>query len=193
VREVGGRQAAVMNLARGSLEALMGTALSAGPEARKGVAQVAAANVSNEAMRGQCVEWLLAFFDDEDQDVRRAAAEWVNSSAESGLLDTELILEFLGSAAFGDDPSDLLTRLDESTRFGAATLLMAVEEVVAHISDLSDMQTTLGADLNLLAKLAIRAYASAPDHQTQSKALDLIDQLMALRGSPMRHVVARYE
>jgi hypothetical protein len=191
-KRAGGRQSMLM-LLRHARAGPARLALRSGSQARAGMAEVAAANITYEPWHAQCVDQLQRDFFDKSDEVRAAAAQWVGRGAALDRTNQEFVLKFIESPAYIEDPSYLLRALDESVRVPVDIVLAAVEKVIElRMGDLQDMRTGLRADANIMSKLLMRAYASAPDIKTKIRSLDLIDRLILVPGSGMRQGVQAY-
>lgn len=91
VREAGGRQAALAALSDKGAEDLVRAALGSDVSARKGVATVAAFNVRRHEVGPRCEAWLVPLFDDDEREVREAAAAWTDSSASTPATEPQLV------------------------------------------------------------------------------------------------------
>jgi hypothetical protein len=194
-REAGGRQAAVMALESGTTSAFLRGPAGRSPESRKGVAQVAAASFAadNLRVRGWCTEWLGHLFHDEDPTVRAAAAEWIHSFTEADPASRALLPAFLASPAYLDDPWPLLKALDDSERLGSADMIDAIRPLLTDEPRPGSRRVTRPAHQDLVADLAVRAYASADTPTLRTAALNLIDDLLSQRGPYIRRLLTRYE
>ncbi len=148
---------------------------------RKGIAQVGAANVSNEEVRDRCEAWLLALFADEEKEVRDEAGDWARQIEPDDLGGLAGLAEaFMDSPAYLDDPTMLLVRLEETTAEVPKLMLQAALRFAEGAGrDAADIRRSAAADAPHASNLAIRAYSSTVDPDLRSRALDAIDLLLA--------------
>ena len=193
-REAGGRQAALMALESGTTSAFLKGPAGRSPESRKGVAQVAAASLAadNLRVRGLCTEWLGQLFHDQDPTVRDAAADWIHSFTEADPASRALLPVFLASPAYLDDPWPMLKALDDSQRLGSAAIVDAIRPLLTDERP-GPRRVTRPAHQDLVADMAVRAYASADTPTLRTAALNLIDDLLSQRGPYIRRLLTRYE
>jgi small ligand-binding sensory domain FIST len=81
--------------------------------------------------RSLCEEGLQSRFDDDDQEVRKAAAEAIQKTSAGDLAASSgLIEEFLGSRSFEENLESVLFALEDAPSTSAALLLSACERVL---------------------------------------------------------------
>jgi hypothetical protein len=194
-REAGGRLAALVALQSGTTSAFLTGTAGRSPESRKGVAQVAAASFAtdNLRVRGWCAVWLSDLFHDEDPPVRDAAGGWIHSFTEADPNSRSLLRAFLVSPAYLDDPWPLLKALDDSEGLGSAAIIDAIRPLLTNEPHHGPRRVTRLAHQDLVANMAVRAYASADTQTLRTAALDLIDELLFQRGPYIRRLLTRYE
>lgn len=143
--------------------------------ARKGAAAVLAQNVADTA------EALPALFDDQDEQVRRAAARSLRHIAELAPDAADrLIRAFTHSAAFDEHFDDLVDALEMlGTRLPASALEVCERAVDRSGGELADIRTARSAvGLDLIA-VVLRLYRQGrPD--VRRRCLDIIDRLTEL-------------
>ncbi|GIJ56215.1 hypothetical protein [Virgisporangium aurantiacum] len=195
VREAGGRLTALMALESGATAALLSGTVGRSPESRAGVAQVAAAffAAQNPRVREWCAEWLDHLFHDEDPSVRGAAANWIRSFTETDPTSRALLPPFLASPAYVDDPWPVLKALDKSHRLGSEAIIDALRPLLTAEARPGPRRVRRPAHQNLVADMAVRAYASADTPAVRTAALNLIDDLLSERDPHIRHQLTRYE
>ncbi|MEU5872563.1 hypothetical protein AB0A73_13525 [Glycomyces sp. NPDC047369] len=194
-REAGGRQAALMALESGATAAFLSGTVGRSPDSRKGVAQVAAASFAADTLRvrGLCTEWLIRFFHDKDPKVRAAAADWIHSFTEADPVSRTLLAAFLASPAYLDDPWPLLRALNDSSHLGSAAMIEALRPLLADEPRLGPHRVTRSVHHDLVADMAVRAYASAETPIMRTAALNMIDDLLSRRDPYIRRLLTRYE
>ena len=190
VREAGGRQAALFALGDNGVPKLVEEGLlSARPEVRNGIAQVAARNVSNVEVREACARWLSYLAFDVDPEVRRQVATWCSELGPGDLRELEgLALAYVESPAHSENEHWLLNALDGSTRPSWEVTIRAVERFLDQ-HELGMIQQTAPLDAPAAARLAMRAYTSVTGAEERARALDLVEKLLAARVSEVAEFV----
>jgi hypothetical protein len=195
VQQVGARRAAIcafgveeaIELANGALE---------GPLAkRKGVAQVAAANVGNEDLRETCEGWLRVLFSDGDSEVREEAGSWVQQIDADHLEHLAgLARAFMDSPAYIDDPTMMLICLEETKAEVPDLMLHAARQFAQGTGrEAADIRRAAAADASHASNLAMRAYSSSADEELRSQALDVIDSLLASGVRDIQKRISAYD
>lgn len=186
VCEAAGRIACLAVLHHPGEQDLADQALAAGPSCRKGAALVAKDNLLEADVRPWCEKMLIRCFHDEDDEVKRIAANcfwylWQNPNYDLAPFE-HLIGEFLESPAFALEPTMLLYALEESRLQLPATSIQVCRRFLEKCVDQArDFSTALGGDAIHVGKLIFRAYAQTGDANRRAAALDLIDE-SCLRG-----------
>jgi hypothetical protein len=146
---------------------------------RLGVAQVAAANVANIDFRTWCKSRLTSFFNDQDAEVRKAAASCFRNLSGASLADYEdLILAFAEGLAYADDSFSILHVLEDSRqRLPGITCVVCEKFLDRFASEASDIRTSRMGDGYLVAKLVFRTYQQHQNDEWTGRTLDLIDRL----------------
>lgn len=146
---------------------------------RRGIAEVAAANVAVEDYRGWCEEHLNAFFNDEDKEVRKEAASCFRQLRDESLEQYEpLILAFTDSISYRDDSMSILYLLENSLRRLPGITCVVCEKFLERFSDEArDVRTTRMGDAHTVTQLVFRTYHQHQDDDWTTRALDLIDRL----------------
>ena len=177
VASAGARQACLAALDLPEAAAIAEVCLS-GSEAQKiGAAQVMAANIPTATYRSFCEDALITLFDDNNENVRAAAANCFVRFKGSQLEEyVHLITQFVSSDAFQQNCYPLLMALEETTAKLPAATLSACERFV----DITGLATSnihvRGADT--VVKLNLRTYQQSLDDTIRARCLDLVDKLM---------------
>ena len=179
VCEAGTRLASLAFLADQDAADLVDEALHGSPRQRLGVAQIAAANITFPVYRRWSEECLRLFFNDEDAEVRAAAALCFSELKDEDLDAYEDLIEaFCNSRAF-DEGSFWILRLMEASlgRLPGMTCLVCEKFLDRFAHEARDIRTRRAADTPTLVKLVFRTYQQHPDDEWTSRALALIDCL----------------
>jgi hypothetical protein len=194
-RRAGGRQAALAALGDEAATKLVERAFSGDAAMRRGIAEVAAANVTRHEVGTTCEAWLLRLFDDPDFDVRHDAARWIwnvdtfDPERFSGLAES-----FLESASYSDEEGPLLRAFEQALHPVGDLAVRAVRKFIeARGPDASNIQRRAAMDADGASKLAVRAYASAGSAEAREAALDVIDLLLAARVEDVRELLAAFD
>ena len=162
---------------------------------RKGLAEVAAANVGHADHQELCERWLSRLFYDSERAVRVEASQWCRlvTAEMLGML-RDLITVYIDSPAYADDEHPMLLALDDSPAPVADLALRAIEIFVRHHADeMGDISTSASSTAATASRLALRAYASSPTTDMRDRALGMIDRLLAAQVLEMDQLVQRYD
>jgi len=195
VQQAGARRVAICAFEIGAAAEFAEAALAGSPAQRKGIAQVAAANVAREELRERCEGWLLALFADPEEEVRHEAANWVHQLEADELGELEgLATAFMDSPAYIDDPTMILMRLEETDAVVPELMLRAALRFAEGTGrSAADIRTSAAADAPQASNLAMRAYSSTDDPDLRSRALDAIDLLLASGVRDMQERISTYD
>lgn len=117
VAQSGGRLAGLAVLHHEEASDLAGEAARGSSPQRLGLAEVAARNIAVADCRAWCEEHLGAFFNDQDEEVRKKAASSFWQLRDESLERYEpLILAFTDSVSYRDDSMSILHLLETSQR-----------------------------------------------------------------------------
>jgi hypothetical protein len=182
VREAGGRLACLARLHHSRFEDLSEAAITGDVATRLGAAEVARHNITHPDCRPWCEATLRRLFNDEDENVRRQAANcfwYLWQQPDVPLTDYEdLIGSFLDSRAFADDPSYLLHTLDDTRQRVPNIILDVCDRFITKCTEKArDIRTSMAADETTIGKLVFRAYAQLEALPLRTRALDLIDRM----------------
>lgn len=195
VRAAGGRLAAFAGLEFG-LEALLNSAAGArDPAARRGAATVCAGWAASTSNAAVARERLVRFFNDEDEEVRGAAAE-VAGTLRGRDLDPQmdLLRTLISSPAFPKALSQLLLTLEQSTdRVAELALLCSERFIETHKKEMHDIRTSAAGDARHVGQLVLRTYSQADGEDMRSRALDSIDDLLRLEAYGFGDLVSAAE
>ena len=179
VRQAGARLAAIAALLHESAADVAADAVGGDAHSRRGVAEVASANVQDEESRSWCETRLRGFFSDPDADVRREAA-----SCFSHLLDEtlntygDLITAFCDSRALEEDAFHLLHTLEHSRgKLPGTTCTVCLRYLDRMAAPARDPRTQSFTDTHTVVELVFRTYQQHQNDAWTAPALDLIDRL----------------
>ena len=179
VCKAGSRLASLAFLADQNAADLVDEALHGRPCQRLGVAQVAAANIIFPEYRRWSKESLRLLFNDEDAEVRTAAASCFSELKDEDLdAYGDLIEAFCNSRAFDEDSFWILRLMEASSgRLPGMTCLVCEKFLDRFADEARDIRTGRAADTPTLVKLVFRTYQQHPNDEWTSRALALIDRL----------------
>jgi hypothetical protein len=195
VRQAAGRLSALDALFNSTAVEASEQAFERNGFVRRGIAEVAAANVGQADSQEQCERWLARLFYDDDHAVRAEASQWCRLVAgeQLGVL-RHLVAVYIDSPAYTDDEHLLLAVLDDSPASMADLALRAVEIFVHHHAEkMTDISTRAAGTAITASRLAMRAYASSSTAEMRDRALDMIDRLLAAQVLEMDQLVQRYD
>lgn len=178
VRNAGAVHIALAALEEEAAQNLLDICLAGDDPMRKGVAHVAAANLTGARYRSRWEDLVVEFFSDPAPEVREAASTVFTARDK----DTETLLAiltapFVASPAFNKHAELLLRALERATGPSVEITLMTCEQIVGALdpSAIGDTAEGLGHDLS---EIIVRAYADAGDDVQRNRALDLIDLVL---------------
>lgn len=168
VREAGARMVSLAALEKQSVTELDAEVLHGDASHRRGVAQVASANIAMSECRAWCEAKLAVLFNDSDARVRREAASCFSQLTDEA-LDTygDLIEAFCGSTAFEDGSFWLINALEKSVERLPGMTCMVCERY---------LERGAGETFDV-AKLIFRTYQQHQNDEWTERSLDLIDRL----------------
>jgi len=195
VRRAGGLQSALAALSRPEAGSLVDRALGSDAASRRGVAEVAAANIADRRAESACDLWLRRLFGDDDEQVRASAAQWARNIEPANVERlSDLASAFIDSQSYSDDEGSMLRAIDQSVETASELALHAVARFVeARGLAVSDFRSRSALHAGTASKLAVRAYASASTDLVRDRALDLIDLLLAARAAEISDLLAGFD
>lgn len=142
------------------------------PGARRGAAQVFAANIAESQAH------LISLFNDVDQEVRRHSSSAMNHLDELEVQDAErLVREFMNSQSFAECFDNLLHALDAMTATLPDVVIEVCERAVDEAgSDMGGIRTARALSGPDVTSIVLRLYRQAGP-EMRSRCLDLIDRL----------------
>ena len=179
VCEAGARLASIAAIEHESVAGLVEEAMHGTARHLLGVAQVAAANISEPECRVWCESKLVALFNDDDADVRKKAASCFRHLRDD-TLETygPLIDVFCDSRAYQEDSFWVLHALEKSRGRLPGMTCVACEKFFDRLSDeAKDIRTSRFGDTRTVTRLIFRTYQQHQDDEWTSPSLDLIDRL----------------
>ena len=145
---------------------------------RSAAAAVAAANFESVRFGTTCTKWLIRFFNDEDEIVRREASDCFrrmktsNIAAHAGLFEA-----YAFSKYFQIDRTYFMHRLENAPRGLDDLVLTLLENSLASCTDVTSDPRPY--ELRHVGELLLKLYTSNRDHSLRrTRALDLIDRLV---------------
>jgi hypothetical protein len=193
-RQAGGRQAALAGLGDQAAGSLVETALQGDAQTRRGVAEVAAANIARHDVGPACEPWLLQLASDVDEDVREEAGRWawnIETFDMGRFLD--LASAYIETPSFEDDEGPLLRALEQSVDpVGDLAVRATGKFIKARGADVGNLQRRSAGYAETASKLAVRAYTSAASEEERMAALDVIDMLLAARVEDIRELLTAF-
>lgn len=179
--QVGARQICLSAIGLESSKAISMAqqALSGNPIQRLGAAEIFSANIHKAAHRDHCEAALQQLFQDEDAKVREEASHCFRELWEVGFGEYEsLVHAFIESPSFMSNYSSLIYGLEHTN----TRLPPVVCEVAERFLDLagegvSDIRTSIAADVHWLSEVVIRLYSQTEDVDILKRCLDLVDRM----------------
>jgi HEAT repeat protein len=173
--------------ARAGLEFGLGHLLTAARESEKASIRTGAADLcaralpyTSDAVTASAA--LQQFVDDEDEEVRKAAA-WIVAELRDKPLQPfkELLKAVVASPAFTEALGQLIFTLQAAPdRIDEIFLLCTQRFIEVRGTAAGDISTAAAGDAQSITQLTLRAYAQAPGRAERSQILDLIDGLLLI-------------
>ena len=179
VCQAGARLASIANLLHDDAAELVVEALVGNGRQRRGVAEVAAANVGAPEYRTFCEATLVTMFNDSDSDVRREAASCFKYLPDDSLdAYDDLIAAFCDSTAFRDESFPILRVLETSLgQLPGMTCVICEKLLDRFAGEPRNRAAGPTGDTYTLSKLIFRTYQQHQNDKWTSRLLDLIDRL----------------
>ena len=176
-------------------EDLVEEALRGNASQRRGVAQVASANIGRKDCRSWAEPKRLLFFNDRDSEVCQEAAKCFHRLEGQSLESYEdLINKFCDSAACQENSFSLLHTLEESSHQLPGITYIVCEKFLKRFSDEArDIRTPRALDVTAVPKLVFRTYHQHQGDEWAPKCLDLIDQMCLERIYGVGEGLDQYE
>jgi hypothetical protein len=183
VNHVGARLASLAALDHPTAADLVEEAMQGNASQRLGVAEVAAANITQAGCRAWCEPRLLQLFNDDDADIRREAASCFRHLAPEPLEDYAALIEaFCDSRAYQADSFSILRTLEQSLRrLPGLTCVVCEKFLTRFAQEARDIRTHRAAEAPTVVKLIFRTYHQHQHDRWATTCLDLIDR-MCLEG-----------
>ncbi|WP_410615844.1 hypothetical protein [Amycolatopsis sp. lyj-109] len=124
-------------------------------------------------------DMLLGLFDDEDPEVRKAAAAAIRvlHEPDSASISERVVAAFAASRAFPDHFGDLFRALERSLRLLPSTTIIACERAVEHAGvELGDLSRAAAAVSRDIVTVVLRLYRQG-DAAMRDRCLDVVDKL----------------
>ena len=197
ISEAGARLASLAVLYQHTdAEDLVEEAISGNASQRRGVAQVASANIGRKDCRSWAEQKLLLFFNDHDSEVCQEAARCFHRLEEQSLESYEdLINKFCDSVACQKNSFSLLRTLEESSHHLPGITYDVCKKFLDRFSDEArDIRTRRALDVTAIPKLVFRTYHQHQnDDNLAAQCLDLIDQMCLERIYGVGEGLDQYE
>ena len=178
VRQSGARLACMAALHHVAATALATEAKEGDAHQRRGVAQVASANIGDSAHREWCEGALAGLFSDGDAEVRKIAASCFREIPRDRVdAYGDLFASFCASPAYDEDPAPTLYALKNArSRLPGTVCLVCVSFLDRFASQARDIRQRRYADGRTVVELVFRLYQHHQNDEWTSRALDLIDR-----------------
>lgn len=193
-RQAGGEIAAFAALEWERPE-LMAQALSADSRVRKGVAEVCAGQVSRTSNVQLATTSLLRLTNDNEDDVRKAAAQVASHLREHPLRPyAELLGALIESPSYEHAAPQLLITLQYAPdKVDDLALKAARRFIDAFGKDAADIHTNAAGDAHYISELVVRGLAQSQNHSHRAALLDVLDLLLELGAYGANDAIADAE
>lgn len=193
-REAGGHLAAFAAL-EWDRPALMAQVLAADGPARKGAARLCARRVDGTLNHALATSTLQRFMNDEDDEVRKAAAEVAAHLRDRALRPYAGLLEALiDSSAYVHATPQLLLTLQHAPDRVDDLVLKASQRFAAVLGkEAADIRTGAAGDAHYISDLVVRGLAQSRDRRHRAALLDVLDLLLQLGVYGIADSIAKAE
>lgn len=180
-REAGGQLAAFAGLEWDRPE-LMAKALTADARVRKGTADVCAGQIDHTSNSELATASLMQLLNDEEEDVRRTAAEVAPRLRGHALTPFATLLDALieSSAYKYASPQLLLTLQYAPDKIDDLVLKAAQRFLAVYGGEAADIRTNAAGDARYISELVVRGLAQSRDRAHRAALLDVLDRLFEL-------------
>jgi hypothetical protein len=195
VQQWGGFLAAREGLESGLEHLLAAARESDAAPIRLGAADLCARSLQYTSDAAMAAAVLQQFLNDEDEEVREAAARVVAELRNHPLQPfRELLATLMASRSFTEALPQLLYTLQAAPdRIDEIVLQCTQRFIDVYGKDAGDISTSAAGDAQMITQLTLRAYAQASGREVRSKILDLIDGLLLINAIGALEVVDQAE
>lgn len=193
-RQVGGVMAAFAAL-EWERPALMAQALSADSHVRKGAAELCAGRVSHTSNVQLATTSLLRLMNDNEGDVRKAAAQVASFLREHPLRPyAELLGALIESPSYDHATPQLLITLQYAPDKVDDLVLKAARRFIdAFGEDAADIRSGPAGDAHYISELVVRGLAQSRNRSHRAALLDVLDRFLALGVYGINNAIADAE
>jgi hypothetical protein len=193
-REAGGQMAAFAALEWQRPE-LMDQALAGDARMRQGVAEACALRIDRTSNASLATAALMQLMNDEDDEVRKAAAKVVPNLRERPLRPFADLLEALiDSPSYEHATPQLLLTLEHAPdKVDDLALKAAQTFLTVFGEDAGDIRSGAAADAHYISELVVRGLAQSRDRQHRAALLDVLDSLLELGVYGISDAIAESE
>lgn len=180
-REAGGRLGAFAALEWSRAE-LMEQALSGDAYVRKGVAEVCAGRMDCTSNAGLATASLIRLMNDEDDEVRKAAAQVALNLRDYPLRQfTEVLMALIDSPSYDHATPQLLITLQHAPDKVDDLVLKAAQRFIEVFGKhAADIRTGAAGDAHYISELVVRGLAQSRNSAHRAALLDVLDVLLEL-------------
>jgi len=181
VRQAGGRLAAFAGLEWERPELLSQT-LNADALVREGTAEMCAARLERTSNASLATSALLQLINDEDDDVREAAAKVAQNLRERPLRPfAALLSSLIDSRSYEYATPQLLLALEHAPDKVDDLALKAAQRFLSvYGKEAGDIRTSAAGDAHYISELVVRGLAQSRDRTHRASLLDVLDLLLEL-------------
>lgn len=184
VRQAAGFLAAFSGLEFGLPQLLTAARESGDAPTRQGAADLCAQRLPYTSGATAAITALQQFVSDDNEDVRKGAAN-VAATLRNHVLQpfSEVLTSLVASEAFTEALPQLLITLQEAPdRIDGMVIATTQRFIEVYGEQAGDISTSAAGEAPEVAKLIVRAYAQALDRDMRRRVLDLIDGLLVINA-----------
>jgi hypothetical protein len=195
VRKAGGLLAAYSGLEFGRPELLTAVRQSSDVPIRLGAADLCARSLPHTSDAASAAAALGQFVADDDEEVRKAAAQVAAELSNRALRPfSNVLTTLIESESFTEALPQLLITLQAAPdRIDDMVVACTRHFIDVHGEAAGDISTSAAGNARHVAQLTLRAYAQASDREMRRQTLDLIDGLLVINAMGALEAVDRAE
>lgn len=195
IAAAGARRICLISLDIEEAQGLAKECISGTTAQRIGAASIFAVNLHLARLREYCEKILKDFFHDPDEQVQKAAADFVRHLNADEIQEySDLIEAFVESPSYLADSYFLTRILEESINPLSEIMLKVAERFLDVAGDTAtDIQSRNSLEASAKSKLVLRGYNHSNEADLRSRYLDMIDRMLRIRVHGLDNIVSSFE
>ena len=184
VRQSGGLLGAYAGLEFGLPDMLAAARESSDARTRQGAADLCARSLPHTSDATAAASAICQFVNDEDDDVRKAAAQFTAPLRSRDLQPfRDVIITLIASRSFAVALAQLLITLQAASDRIDEMVIACIRRFIDEFGqEAADISTSAAGEAREITQLTLRAYSQASDRAGRRETLDLIDELLMINA-----------